>query len=44
MEPSPSVKNCMMAILNQDPALGGAERLMVARNPLGSAVASAVAS
>ncbi|MFB6985691.1 BTAD domain-containing putative transcriptional regulator [Streptomyces sp. NPDC056178] len=41
MEPSPSVKSCMMAILNQDPALGGAERLVVARTPLFStAVAS----
>jgi DNA-binding SARP family transcriptional activator len=35
MEPSPSVKRCLLAILNQDPALGGAERLTMARRPVG---------
>lgn len=33
MEPSPSLKRCMTAVLNQDPALGG-DRSMGVRDPL----------
>lgn len=37
MEPSPSVKKCLLAILNQDPLLGGVERHSAARTSLRTA-------
>jgi DNA-binding SARP family transcriptional activator len=40
MEPSPSLKRCMMSILNHDPDLGGVERVIVPQRHNGMLTAS----